>query len=227
MRTIRFTIFIMLGLCLMGQTCWATKSYVTDLFKITLRSGPSIQNKIVIMLRSGQPLEVLETKDDWTRVRFLNSKGNEIEGWVMSRYLITRRPWEVQAKLFMQGNIQLKEKLALVEKELTETGHREQATTRGLGEKTQAFNRLQKNYDALRRGSADYLKLKKKHDVAMSTLSKSEMTVKRLSKENSAFRSSQRNRWFGMGALVLLCGLMIGLAVGRHQKKQRSSIIFD
>ena len=40
--------------------------------------------------------------------------------------------------------------------------------------------------------------------------------------EIETLRSSQRNRWFLSGAVVLLCGLLIGGIVGRQQKKKRS-----
>jgi SH3 domain protein len=46
--------------------------------------------------------------------------------------------------------------------------------------------------------------------------------VQGLTKENESLKSSQRNRWFAMGALVLLCGLMIGVVVGRQQRKRKS-----
>ena len=38
------------------QQGWATKAYVIDSFEITLRTGPSNENKIIAMLFSGRPL---------------------------------------------------------------------------------------------------------------------------------------------------------------------------
>jgi len=40
----------------------ATKAYVTDTFEITLRTGPSSENRIIAMLFSGHPLDVLNTQ---------------------------------------------------------------------------------------------------------------------------------------------------------------------
>ena len=42
-----------------------------------------------------------------------------------------------------------------------------------------------------------------------------------LGEENQSLRSSERNKWFAIGALVLLCGLVFGMIVGRQQKKRR------
>ncbi len=71
----RFTsvMVMMLALSVMEQTSWAQKAYVTDSLKITLRTGPSIENKIISMLDSGQPVEVLESIGEWSRVLVLGA----------------------------------------------------------------------------------------------------------------------------------------------------------
>lgn len=184
--------FITLGLCLIGQMSSATKAYVTDSFRISLRRGPSIENKILKFLPSGLPVEVFESQEGWSRVCPLESGRGSIEGWVLSRYLIIRQPWEIQARSLKQENAQLKEKLPRIEKEWEET---------------------------LKRKADDYLKLKAAYEITQKT-------VQMLSEENENLRSSQINKWFAIGALVLLCGLMIGLMIGRQQKKYRSSSYF-
>ncbi len=226
MKILRFIITITLGLCLIGQSGWAEKAYVSDSFKIPFRTGPGNQYKIPIMLRSGQPVEILGAKEEWSRVRVLGRE-KDSEGWIESLYLITREPWEQQARALGQENSQLKEKLTRIEKEWRETGGREKEAARGLKEKSRDLDALQKKYEALKRGAAGYLKLKTEYDATKSTLISSQKKVEDLSRENDILQSSQRHKWFGMGGLVLLCGLLIGLMMGRHQKKQKSSILFD
>jgi len=190
MKRFRLIIPIALGLSLIAQASWAAKAYVTDSFRISLRRGPSIENKILKFLPSGLPVKILESKEGWCRVHPLEPGRSSIKGWVLSRYLITRLPWEIQARSLKQENAQLKEKLARIQEEWEET---------------------------LRRKVGDYLKLKEACETAQET-------VQTLTKENESLSSSQRNQWFGTGALVLLCGLMIGLLIGRQQKKRRSTL---
>jgi SH3 domain protein len=119
MTTIRpkaYTLIIStaLGLSLMSQTGWAYKAYVTDSFRISLRRGPSIENKILKFIPSGQPLKVLESQEGWSRVKASESEEGMVEGWVLSRYLITRAPWQRQAESLKQDNTRLKEEIALV-----------------------------------------------------------------------------------------------------------------
>ncbi|MCK4728329.1 MAG: hypothetical protein KAT27_05355, partial [Desulfobacterales bacterium] len=70
----RLIIPVTFGLCLMVQTSWADKAYVTDWFRISLRRGPSIENKILKFLPSGLPVEVLESQEGWNRVRLLEGE---------------------------------------------------------------------------------------------------------------------------------------------------------
>ena len=46
-----------LGVMVACQAAAASKAHVTDSLRVTLRTGPSIKNKIVTMLSSGQPVE--------------------------------------------------------------------------------------------------------------------------------------------------------------------------
>ena len=96
MKKFWFTVSIILSLSLMGQISWAAKAYVTDSFRISLRGGPSIDYKILKFLTSGLPVDVLESEEGWTRVQLLEPAQDSITGWVLSRYLITRIPWENQ-----------------------------------------------------------------------------------------------------------------------------------
>jgi len=44
---------------------------VTDSFKVTLRTGPSSENKIIAMPSSGQPVKVLDSRGNWSHLRLL------------------------------------------------------------------------------------------------------------------------------------------------------------
>jgi len=66
-------LLVILGFLGITQQGWAAKAYVTDSFEITLRTGPSNENKIIAMLFSGRPLDVLSTQGEWSRVRVLDS----------------------------------------------------------------------------------------------------------------------------------------------------------
>ena len=215
MKKFWFTVSIILSLSLMGQISWAAKAYVTDSFRISLRGGPSIDYKILKFLTSGLPVDVLESEEGWTRVQLLEPAQDSITGWVLSRYLITRIPWENQAISLKREKAQLEKRLSLVEKELDKGMIHKQELTEELEKDSKTLSKLQDRYEIIKQGAPDYLNLKATYETAQKT-------IQTLVKENQRLKSSQMNRWFAMGALVLLCGLMIGLLVGRQQKKRSS-----
>lgn len=222
MKKFQYIIPIILGLGLVGQTSWAAKAYVTDTFKITLRTGPSVQNKVIAMLSSGQLVEVLKSQNEWSRVRLLDPEENNIEGWVRTNYLVSRVPWELQVKALKKENDRLKEKLKGIENELAEMTTQEQEHNQELQKSTGALKSLQNDHESLRREAAEYLELKTKHEAVSEQLITIQRTADTLTKENQKLRSSQRIKWFATGAMVILGGLIIGLVLGSKQKKRKS-----
>ena len=81
MKKLSIAVTIIVSFCMFGQVSWATHAYVSDFFKITLRTGPSNDNKIIAMLPSGEPVDVLESNDDWTHVRLPERREGINEGW--------------------------------------------------------------------------------------------------------------------------------------------------
>ena len=221
MKKIRLVFFVILGLCLMGQTSWATNAYVTDSVEITFRTGPSIENKIITFVRSGQPLEVLGSQEDWSRVHLIGTEGT-MEGWVLSRYLSTRQPWEIQAISLKKENARLKKELDRIKGQWQKADQGEKGVSAELKGNVEALKKIRNEYGTLKREAADFLKLKSVHDTTRKALETTRKTVQTLSKENNDLRSSQKNKWFATGALVLLCGLMIGLLTGRQYKKRKT-----
>jgi SH3 domain protein len=219
MKTLSMIVVGFLGLFGLVEMGWANKAYVTDSFEITLRTGPGNENKIIAMLFSGRPLDVLSTQGEWSRVRVLDS---DKEGWVMTRYLVTRLPWEVQAKKQQEDLASLNANLNRLQKEFADESQQRQGLAAELKRKSQEFETLSKEYSELEKGAEGYLRLKTIHEATENDLRAARSELSKVTAENEALRSSEQNRWFLSGAAVLLCGLLIGGIVGRQQKKRRS-----
>ena len=219
MKTLSLMLLVISGFFGMTQQGWAAKAYVTDSFEITLRTGPSNENKITAMLFSGRALEVLGTQAEWSHVKVLDDGK---EGWVMSRYLVTRLPWEVQARKLQEDLASLNAKLNRVQKEFVDESQERQGLAAEIKRKTEELEALSKEYLELKKGAEGYLRLKTLYEATEKTMKVAQAELSRLTAENENLRSSEQNRWFLSGALVLLCGLLIGGIAGRQQKKRRS-----
>jgi SH3 domain protein len=220
-----FVIVAMAGL-LSGPAAGTTLAetvYVTDSFKVTCRSGPSTDHKIVRMLKSGQRLDAVRSEAGWTLISIPSDSGENIEGWVLNRYLISRAPWKMQAEALKAENEKLKNTLASIEgnweglKNAAERRKSDLVTTKAELEK------LQEQYERLKSGASEYLSLKEQYADTKSQFESNLKRLEKLTEENRVLRSMERTKWFATGAVVLVCGLVIGLIFGRREKKRRSS----
>lgn len=223
MRRFSWVLAVMtVSFSLLSSTGWAEKAYVTDSFKITFRSGPSVNNKVIQMLSSGQGVDVIETQGDWSHVHVTDKSGNVTDGWVMSRYLMERVPWKARAESLQEKNQELSQKMSILDSQRKQAVADKTDLSARLAKSQATLKDLTKKYDSLKQGASSYLELKKKYTDMSASFQKNKNRLEVLSKENVKLSSSDRNRWLATGALVLLCGLLIGVVVGKQQRRKRS-----
>jgi len=216
----------LITLLVTGRKLWAESSaYVTDSIGITCRTGPDITNKIIAMLHSGDHVRITETRGNWSKVKFLKRDGTEAEGWVMNRYLMTNRPCRDRAAALTKENATLKKQLSKLKADNTKYSETTKTLKKDLDDVTSRMSILQKKYQNLKEGAAGYITLKKKYKETSAKLDTAERKLNTLTREVNDLRSSHGYKWFGMGALVLFAGIILGLVFGR-QKKSRSSLYY-
>jgi SH3 domain protein len=195
---------------------WAETVYVNDTHEIAMRSGPSVQNRVVRMLSPGAPLELLGSKNDWSRIRLPEGSGNVREGWVLTRFLSTVSPEALQQKGMEQENATLKEIVETLEREKSENVKLQK-------ELQEKIANLESSYESLKAGSSNYLKFKEEFDATKAALAAAQDNYQNLLQENENLRLSQKIKWFAAGAVVLVSGWALGLLTGRLQRKRRTT----
>ena len=197
--------------------------YVSDSFTITLRTGPSTENKIIRILNSGQALDVLEVQDKWSHVTVVSKNGTGVEGWVLNQYLMDRVPYETQAKALLTENIKLKDDLTNLNSKFSTVEKDNKDTSAEYNQTRSELDSLKKEYESLKNASSEYLSLKAEYDSNLLKIKSDEEKLNELEKENSTIKKSQNRMWFAAGAVVLLFGLIIGSIIGRQSRKRTSS----
>lgn len=217
LRRLAFVGLLFVSLAAAGQT-----RYVTDDIPITLRSGPSLQNKILRNLSAGTRLEVLETDEDsgYAHVR-VASDGTE--GWVLSRYLlpqpIARDRLAAAQKSLGEAQARITELEAQVE---SLTG--ELTTTRDRLDQTVSTNRdVTGELQDIRSAAANAIQLRDQNETLKKRVAESEQRVDRLTMQNTELASQSRQQWFIVGAGVLFGGIVIGLIAPHLKRKRRST----
>ena len=193
----------------------AQSAYVTDVFEITLRSGPTNSNKILKMLPSSTPVEVLRTDKDWSLVR-----SDGMEGWVLARYLTRTAPAALQVERFAKENESLRAKMAEMTDKTSATAGENQALLDRLNRAETELASLQQRYAELEQGSKAYVDLKRAHDELLALQAETAQRAEALEMKNRDLSGDTQFRWFLTGAGVVGASLLFGLVLGRMQRKK-------
>ncbi len=193
---------------------FAAKNYIVGTQKVTFRTGPGTDNKIIKMLVSDDTVTVLEVGETWTKVT--NTDG--AEGYVLNRFLTKDVPVALKYK-WLRGQFE-KQKNTI---EALKTTKKELALkTKGLetqlSNTSTALDETKKELDELKVGSADYIGLKTKYDTTVKTLSSQTNKVETLESQISIYYI----KWFLAGSGVLVLGWLLGLM--SRKKKSYSGI---
>jgi SH3 domain protein len=209
-------VFIFLSACILfSASVNAESMYVTDKMKITFRTGPGNDRKIISLLDSGQEVEVVEPQGDWARVMLPDGK----EGWVLARYLSDKTPCRIEIESLRRDFQELKMQTAKLDNENSRLKiDREQLTT-ALKKTELDLKNTKKNYAKLIKESAHFLELKATHEKTVASLSRQTKRVAELDETLSKYLKNQTIKWFLAGGGVLILGFIIGF-ISKRQKRQ-------
>ncbi len=133
-------------LCFSVTVAGAETVYVGDEIKLTLRSGPGTDRKILEIVSTGAKMDILEDGEEWVHVRLSNGK----EGWVLKRYLSKAKP----SRLILEELQRKHSRLSTTSDELTQSNEDLKAANSkiqaSLQEKTKALEDLTRSYDDLK-----------------------------------------------------------------------------
>lgn len=212
-------VFFFVVVLLLAKPAFPDVRFVTDQVKITLRTGESTEHKVMQMLPSGSPLEVLSSNAE-TGYSYVRTEAGDT-GYVLTRLLIETPS--------------ARQRLAAAEQRLAEL----QQEPEKLASKLVA---LQTQYDALK---ADYEKaendnrsltvqLEEIRSVATNAVNIADernMLRKRvaalngevgeLKLDNQDLRNQSERKWFMMGAGAIIIGILLGLILPRLRLRRR------
>ncbi|MEJ1298552.1 MAG: TIGR04211 family SH3 domain-containing protein [Candidatus Sedimenticola sp. (ex Thyasira tokunagai)] len=114
MRQLRPTISLFCILLLYATAGWS--AHITDRLVAGLYSEPDITGDPIKALTSGTPLQIVERKKAFSKVRL----GDNTEGWVENRYITNEKPARVMLLELQAKNSDLQNQLLAAEAKLKE-----------------------------------------------------------------------------------------------------------
>ncbi len=210
---------VVLALGLSGPVAHAQQMFVKEMMKITMRTGPGNDRKILALVSTGQPVEVVEQGEEWSLVRIGDSK----EGWVLTRFLTQEEPSSIGLANLTQKYASLEAKHIALSEENTRLKETVQGLTKDVQTGAKTLKGLQKEHETLKSGSAEYLKLKSKHQKTSTQLTEQTSRANNFEEELTKLLRNQNIKWFLSGAGVLILGFIIGYSSKRTRR--RSSLL--
>ena len=212
---------LVIGMCLLAgaATARAETVYVSDVIKLTVRSGPGNEHKSIALTESGQQLELIKSGEEWSLVRLANGA----EGYVLARYLTTVPPGRFQF-------LQLQEKIKVLTAQaagLAEESKRLKAENEKLaaavaGSQAQTES-LRGEYETFKHEASDFVGLKARTDAQAAELEQKNKQIAALEAQSDDVYRTTYLYWFLAGAGVLFAGFLTGYSVKRQRWKSSLS----
>lgn len=212
-------IAIALSLALATSVALASPAYVTDQFKVTVRSGASTQNRIIAMLSSGTQVDVLsqDPKTGYSKVSF----GGGREGYILTRQLLDQ-PVARQQVANLQKEVavlksnpdQLQSKLATLTQQYNQlkAEHAQLQTTE---------QHTKDELTALQRTSANAVRIANERNALREQVAGLTRSNEELKAERRELENSSTQRWFLIGGGVALGGILLGLILPHLRFRRR------
>lgn len=200
-------------------TAQAQTRYITDEFKVTMRSGESAKHRVVQMIKSGTPVTVLNVNRETGYAHVRTSSGKT--GYILSRQLLSE-PVAREQLASLQARIQMLEsapgelssKLAKLSKDHETLVQTHKAV---MTEKDAFAQELEE----LKRVSANAVEINRERKSLRKQVATMSHDLEDQQQEIRELNNSAAQRWFLIGAGVILGGIALGLILPHLRIRKR------
>ncbi len=211
---------VALLLILISANTLAETAYITDQFKVTMRSGESSEYRVVRMLPSGTAVEVLgkNSESGYSQVRTQSG-----EGYILTRQLLSQPVAREQLS-------QLKEEIATLssapdrlKSKLLDLSKQHEALTGAHKELKGIKSELEKELNSIRRTAANAIRISEERNDLGKQVAALTRSVEDLKQENRELTNQSDQDWFLIGAAVIVGGIILGLILPHLRFQRRKS----
>ncbi|TAN49350.1 MAG: TIGR04211 family SH3 domain-containing protein [Methylococcaceae bacterium] len=206
-------------LCPMAAHAAGQSVFVSDKLEAQLRSGPSLQHKIIRALNSGVALTIVEEDKAAGYTHVTNDNG--VDGWILSRHLISQPPARTQLEnttqkmeSLAQENKQLRGELDNLKKQLAEAGEAKDSTSLQV-------EQLNSELTAIRQASSGAVALLQERNQLQEERAALKNELENLNREKETLAEKDSQDWFMKGAGVLFGGMLLGIILPKLAGRKR------
>lgn len=212
-------IFIVL-FSLLVSSAFAQTRYVTDEFKVMLRTGPSGKNKIIETLNSGTSLEVLRD-DAGNGHSQVQTSGGKI-GYVLTRFLSNSPAARSRVKYLEDQLNKLRSKPGDLQALLASSQEENQELIAQNLTLTNQFRQSSEELARIKEVSSDAVNLSERSVKLESEVQQLLLQLDDIRIQNEVLKDQSDKRWYVLGGGTVLIGLLLGwiLSIARRPRRQ-------
>ncbi len=219
---VRIIFLILLTLSLMTGWVKAETRYVADEFEITMRTGPSLQHRVISMLPSGTALNILGESSDWFQIRTHDGK----EGWVLKQYVMQRTPRALLVQQLEKKTDELQDRAKSNEQKAAVLDQENSDLKSQLLQMREEHENLLQRYQTLQQDSGNIEGIKLELERTSNALAADRKQLQQLKHENQTLRSQNNLYWFLAGGGAMGFTALLGFFLGRIQRKKSKRFYF-
>ncbi len=202
-------LLLLISLTLFGTAHGETR-YVTDRLKITMRIGESTGHKIVRMLPSGAPVEVI-SRNPSTGYAKVKAEGSV--GYVLNRQLMDEPSPREQLGELKQRLQELQEAPDQLQSKLASLQTDHKALSQAHQELQTLKQQLQQELESIRNSAANAIRIGNERNELRKIVATLTRERESLKQENRDLSNRSAQNWFLIGAGVIIAGITLGLVL--------------
>ncbi|HXH03832.1 MAG TPA: TIGR04211 family SH3 domain-containing protein [Candidatus Competibacteraceae bacterium] len=193
--------------------------YISDNLEVPMRAGTSTRFKIVKMLTSGTPVEVLQTnaEEGYSLVRT-----GGVQGWVLTRYLMDTPSARDSLASAQAAVAPLQQENDGLRQSIEQLKAEKQALETRQNQLVADNQRLSQELAQIRKAAANAIAIDTQNKQLQERTVDLESQLQMLQQENQVLRDSSAQARFLTGAGVLFGGILLGLILPRLRPQKRS-----
>jgi len=199
----------------------ADTRYVTDDLEITMRQGESTGHRIISMLKSGTPVEVMSTNKStgYSKIKAPNGK----ECFVLSRMLMDEPIPREQLAALQERLATMETEPARLSAELDSIREQYSALETEHTHALEAKSMLEQELAGIRQTAANAINIANERTDLRKQVAELSRHMADLEQENRELKNDMAQDWFLVGGGVLAGGLVLGLILPNLRLRRRKT----
>lgn len=211
--------WLIIAALLLSATLRAETLYITDSFRVPLRTGNTNAYRIIAELKTGTAIELLETDTESGYSKVRTKRGTE--GWVLTRYLISQPVAKIRLEAAEKKLKELSDQKIMLkgsQSELEQTAEKLQEDNQAL----KTFNtKLSDELNYIKQVSGNTVAINQRNQELIEENQQLQNQIELLTAETDRLKDDTNKEFFLYGAGAILLGIFLGLTIPSIRRKRK------